>query len=55
MIAEAFTFPIDLVKTRLQLQGQLYDVKNSKLKYRGFIHGLVTILNEEGIRALYSG
>ena len=55
MIAESFTFPIDLVKTRLQLQGQKHDIKNSKLKYRGLIHGLVTILREEGVRTLYNG
>jgi solute carrier family 25 (mitochondrial carrier), member 14/30 len=55
MIAESFTFPIDLVKTRLQLQGQKHDIQNSNLKYRGFIHGIRTVFKEEGITALYSG
>jgi hypothetical protein len=55
MIAEAFTFPIDLVKTRLQLQGQKHCIENTKLKYRGMIHGLITIPKEEGLAALYSG
>ena len=55
VIAELITFPIDLVKVRLQLQGQKGLNKNIKLKYRGMIHALVTIPKDEGLTALYSG
>jgi len=51
--AEFFTFPVDLVKTRLQIQGQ-----NSSLptnKYRGMFDCFRVILKEEGTRALFSG
>ncbi|XP_041353378.1 kidney mitochondrial carrier protein 1-like isoform X2 [Gigantopelta aegis] len=53
--AECGTFPIDLTKTRLQVQGQIIDSRLTKLKYRGMIHALVTIFKEEGVQALYSG
>ena len=55
MTAELLTFPIDLVKVRLQLQGQKICNENAKLKYRGMIHALATIPKEEGLAALYSG
>ena len=55
MTAELLTFPIDLVKVRLQLQGQKHCNENAKLKYRGMIHALITIPKEEGLKALYSG
>jgi hypothetical protein len=55
IIAELITFPIDLVKVRLQLQGQKGCNENGKLKYRGMIHALSTIPREEGLAALYSG
>ena len=55
MTAELLTFPIDLVKVRLQLQGQKHCTENAKLKYRGMIHALITIPKEEGLKALYSG
>ncbi|XP_062521323.1 kidney mitochondrial carrier protein 1-like isoform X2 [Corticium candelabrum] len=53
--AELGTFPIDLTKTRLQIQGQVSDAAHSQLKYRGMIHAIVTITKEEGVKALYSG
>ena len=45
------TGPFDVVKTRLmaQLKG------GGELRYKGFVHALVTIPREEGIRALYKG
>jgi hypothetical protein len=51
--AELFTFPIDLVKTRLQIQGQ--KVENLQNKYRGMFHCFNLIVKEEGFMALYSG
>lgn len=53
--AEFGTFPIDTTKTRLQVQGQVTDVKFKELKYRGMIHALLRISREEGVKALYSG
>lgn len=48
----AGTFPIDLTKTRLQVQGQTHCME---VRYRGMFHALFRIGQEEGIRALYSG
>uniref|UniRef100_A0ABM5FZQ9 Kidney mitochondrial carrier protein 1 isoform X2 n=2 Tax=Pogona vitticeps TaxID=103695 RepID=A0ABM5FZQ9_9SAUR len=53
--AECGTFPIDLTKTRLQVQGQKNDVKHKEIRYRGMLHALVKIFREEGLKALYSG
>ena len=47
------THPIDTIKVRLQLQGELS--AGSPQKYRGFIRGLYTILSQEGIKGLYRG
>ncbi|KAL4608884.1 kidney mitochondrial carrier protein 1 isoform X2 [Arapaima gigas] len=53
--AECGTFPIDLTKTRLQVQGQVGDMKYREIRYRGMLHALVRIGQEEGLKALYSG
>ncbi|KAM9203501.1 kidney mitochondrial carrier protein 1 isoform 1-T1 [Mergus octosetaceus] len=53
--AECGTFPIDLTKTRLQVQGQVNDAKYKEIRYRGMMHALVRICREEGLKALYSG
>lgn len=47
--AEIFTFPIDLAKTRLQIQ------TNNNLKYRGMIHCITLTVRNEGPAALYNG
>ncbi|RXN14465.1 kidney mitochondrial carrier 1-like protein [Labeo rohita] len=52
IVAEFGTFPIDLTKTRLQVQGQTHCME---VRYRGMFHALFRIGREEGIRALYSG
>ncbi|KAG9265895.1 brain mitochondrial carrier protein 1 isoform X1 [Astyanax mexicanus] len=52
IVAEFGTFPIDLTKTRLQVQGQSQCME---VRYRGMFHALLRIGREEGIRALYSG
>ncbi|KAB0342551.1 hypothetical protein FD754_019477 [Muntiacus muntjak] len=49
------TFPIDLTKTRLQIQGQKNDANFKEIRYRGMLHALVRIGREEGLKALYSG
>ena len=51
----AGTFPIDLAKTRLQVQGQVGDSKYREIRYRGMLHAIARIGREEGPRALYSG
>lgn len=51
----AGTFPIDLAKTRLQVQGQVGDSKYREIRYRGMLHAMLRIGREEGLRALYSG
>lgn len=53
--AESGTFPIDVTKTRLQVQGQQLDSKHSKLRYKGMSDAFLKIYREEGIRSLYSG
>uniref|UniRef100_A0A8C6KTR2 Solute carrier family 25 member 30 n=1 Tax=Nothobranchius furzeri TaxID=105023 RepID=A0A8C6KTR2_NOTFU len=53
--AECGTFPIDLAKTRLQVQGQVGDSKYREIRYRGMLHAMLRVGREEGLRALYSG
>ncbi|KAK0153256.1 Brain mitochondrial carrier protein 1 [Merluccius polli] len=52
IVAEFGTFPIDLTKTRLQVQGQ---AQYMEVRYKGMFHALSKIGKEEGVRALYSG
>ncbi|XP_050527609.1 mitochondrial uncoupling protein Bmcp-like isoform X2 [Daktulosphaira vitifoliae] len=54
-IAEFSTFPIDTTKTRLQVQGQLLDGKNTKIKYLGMVDAFSQIYKQEGFFSLYSG
>ena len=49
------TFPIDTSKTRLQLQGQHIDSRQTELRYRGMSHAVLRISKEEGFCALYNG
>ncbi|MES1911578.1 MAG: hypothetical protein MHM6MM_003990 [Cercozoa sp. M6MM] len=44
-ISTCCTYPLDKVKTRLQVQS----------KYRGMLHGLLCMTSEEGIAEVYSG
>jgi len=58
MCAALVTNPIDVVKVRLQIQGE--GLKRSTLptnaiKYKGFIRGGFAIFQEEGLRGLYRG
>uniref|UniRef100_A0ACB8FX63 Uncharacterized protein n=1 Tax=Sphaerodactylus townsendi TaxID=933632 RepID=A0ACB8FX63_9SAUR len=55
LVAEFGTFPVDLTKTRLQVQGQSIDARFREIKYRGMFHALLCIYKEEGVLALYSG
>ena len=49
------TFPIDTIKTRLQLQGQVIDVKQKEIRYQGMLHAFVRITKEDGLKALFNG
>lgn len=49
------TFPIDTTKIRLQLQGQVIDVKQKEIRYRGMLHAFVRIAKEDGVKALFNG
>eukprot|EP01134_Creolimax_fragrantissima_P002066 CFRG2066T1 len=52
--AEIITFPIDLTKTRLQLQGNGGGVTGA-VQYRGMLHALYKIATKEGVTSLYNG
>ncbi|CAF0720247.1 unnamed protein product [Rotaria sordida] len=59
-VAELATFPIDLTKTRLQIQGQIFDNPSQQLKYAqkryaNMFHAAYRIGREEGVRRLYYG
>ncbi|KAK3274524.1 hypothetical protein CYMTET_17292 [Cymbomonas tetramitiformis] len=51
MSAEAATFPIDMTKTRMQLQGEL----NAAAHQRGFLASAAHIFRTEGFSAFYKG
>lgn len=53
--AEFGTFPIDTTKTRLQIQGQHSEQGAPRIRYRGMLHALLRISQEEGVKALYGG
>ncbi|XP_055600629.1 mitochondrial uncoupling protein 4-like [Uranotaenia lowii] len=52
-IAEMFTYPLDLTKTRLQIQGEGGTIL--KTKYRGMLATAGGIIREEGILKLWQG
>lgn len=49
--AQTFTYPIDLLRRRLQLQG----IGGAPNVYTGPFHAVKTIVKEEGVLALYRG
>ncbi|KAI0210399.1 Mitochondrial substrate carrier family protein ucpB [Lamellibrachia satsuma] len=62
MSAAAVTNPIDVIKTRLQLDNELVTTGDRKALsafqnryYRGFFRGGLRIVQEEGVRGLYKG
>lgn len=54
-LAEFSKFPVDLTKTRLQIQDQKNDANFKEIKYWAVLNVLVRIGREEGLKALYSG
>lgn len=53
--AGCFTNPIDLIKIRLQLQGELEARGTYKRIYRGTLHAAYVIVKHEGVLALQTG
>jgi len=47
--------PIELVKTRLQLQGELIRTSRGEKVYKGPVHGAWLVLRNEGISGMYRG
>jgi len=56
-IAEAVTYPLDLTKTRLQIQGEAINAKKTagRIEYRGMVATAVGIVREEGMMKLWRG
>ena len=55
MTAELVTFPVDLVKTRLQLQGEALSSRHGAQPRLGAFGMLRSIAAHEGISGLYQG
>jgi len=53
-VAEATTYPLDLTKTRLQLQGEVA-AGGQQLRYRGMLNTALGIVREEGLFCLWRG
>ncbi|XP_063530867.1 solute carrier family 25 member 35-like isoform X1 [Cydia strobilella] len=53
--ATVFTNPIDVVKTRLQLQGELQPKDQQVVRYRGMLHAIFVIGRNDGVLALQKG
>ncbi|CAG4912971.1 unnamed protein product [Colias eurytheme] len=53
--ATIFTNPMDVVKTRLQLQGELISRKEQATRYRGIFHACYVIAKADGVLALQKG
>merc|ERR550532_1837458 len=54
-VAEATTYPLDLCKTRLQIQGELSCDRGSGKAYRGMLRTMFGIVREEGLFQLWRG
>ncbi|XP_050297955.1 mitochondrial uncoupling protein 4 isoform X2 [Anthonomus grandis grandis] len=52
--AEFLTYPLDLIKTRLQIQGEL-NKNGNKVPYRGMLGTALGITKEEGLHKLWQG
>jgi hypothetical protein len=59
IIANALVYPLDIVKTRLQVQVKQHpsDVSHTSTDrhYTGTMHAILSIVEDEGIHGLYSG
>ena len=55
IVARLVTTPLDVVKIRFQLQEEAINRRNASSKYTGITQTLRTIVQEEGIQALWKG
>ncbi|XP_053626074.1 solute carrier family 25 member 35-like isoform X3 [Plodia interpunctella] len=53
--ATIFTNPMDVVKTRMQLQGELKSKAEQATRYKGVLHALYVIAKADGAMALQKG
>ncbi|KAI9837263.1 MAG: hypothetical protein M1819_000337 [Sarea resinae] len=53
--AVTVTHSFETVKIRLQLQGELQAKKDAPRMYKGVLHGVGTIIKNDGVRGLYRG
>lgn len=53
--AVCFTNPLEVIKTRFQLQGELQKAGNYKVHYRNFAHAIYVVAKNEGPLALQKG
>uniref|UniRef100_A0A060TDU4 Mitochondrial oxaloacetate transport protein n=1 Tax=Blastobotrys adeninivorans TaxID=409370 RepID=A0A060TDU4_BLAAD len=53
--AVTVTNPVELIKTRMQLQGELAAKGQAKKVYTGMVQGLITIFKHEGLRGIQRG
>jgi hypothetical protein len=47
--------PLDVVKTRLQVQDSQPLAQTQKIRYRNILHGLIQLYYEEGVRGYFRG
>lgn len=52
-VGQTSSHPVDVMKTRLMMQGQ--GSVGGEKKYRGILSGLVVVAREEGFRGCYKG
>ncbi|XP_036218462.1 solute carrier family 25 member 35 isoform X1 [Bactrocera oleae] len=50
-----FTNPLEVIKTRLQLQGELAVSGTYNVRYRGIVHAFVTVIKNDGWTGLQKG
>lgn len=59
VIANALVYPLDIVKTRLQVQVKKHHTdehdSTHEKHYEGTMHAIMSIIEDEGIHGLYSG
>ncbi|EDW63534.1 mitochondrial uncoupling protein 4 [Drosophila virilis] len=53
--AEMFCYPLDVLKTRMQIQGENASKTYSNIKYSGMLGTARSIIREEGLAKLYGG
>lgn len=60
VLANALVYPLDMVKTRLQVQVKKHPSdpehhKSDEKHYNGTLHAIASVIEDEGIHGLYSG